>query len=217
MTDFIQELQADDEEKYGPLANTLAELATIIRDADRHAEKEGDSSSTDELCIKARLSAIKLRPRLEMAIGVSAAKDFYNELSYTIKFYEGDDEAGGHVFISWCGSEGKAEKIAQKLDQWHHNILLLTNSDGKARDTAKKHEKPKLQAEKLSAKAKALATLVEHPDWSNTKIAEAAGISRTTLYDYPEFKAARKMQKQNKEKIPRGRKDQEGNVEAIDE
>lgn len=77
-------------------------------------------------------------------------------------------------------------------------------------------EKAKSQPEKSSAKAKVLAVLIEHPDWSNTKIAEEAGINRTTLYDYPEFKAARKMQKQNKEKIPRGSKDQVGNVEAVD-
>ena len=80
----------------------------------------------------------------------------------------------------------------------------------------KKGEKAKSAPEKLSAKARVLAILVEHQDWSDTKIAEAAGISRTTLYDYPEFKTARKVQKQNKGKIPRGRKDQEGNIEAFD-
>ena len=77
--------------------------------------------------------------------------------------------------------------------------------------------KAKPQPQKLSAKARALAVLVDHQDWSDTKIAEAAGISRTTLYDYPDFKTARKVQKQNKGKIPRGSKDKDGNVEAIDE
>jgi hypothetical protein len=83
--------------------------------------------------------------------------------------------------------------------------------------TKQNGKKGKSQPEKPSAKAQVLATLIEHPDWSNTKIAETAGISRTTLYDYPEFKAARKTQKQNKGKIPRGSKSQDGTIEAIDE
>jgi hypothetical protein len=81
----------------------------------------------------------------------------------------------------------------------------------------KKAGKAKSQPEKLSAKAKAIAVWTEHPDWTDTKIAKEAGISRTTLYDYPEFKNLRAMQKQDKNKIRRGNKNKDGNVEAIDE
>jgi hypothetical protein len=75
----------------------------------------------------------------------------------------------------------------------------------------------KSQPEILSPKAKAIAALIDHPEWPDTKIAEAAGINRTTLYNYPDFKYARKVQKQRKGEIPHGSKDQEGTIEATDE
>jgi hypothetical protein len=108
-----------------------------------------------------------------------------------------------------------AESVRNQLEVEIESVRLgLSDRRKSVQQTAKKG---KSQPQKLSAKARALAILVEHQDWSDTKIAKEAGINRTTLYNYPEFKAARKMQKQNKGKIPRGSKDREGNVEAIDE
>jgi transcriptional regulator of acetoin/glycerol metabolism len=106
------------------------------------------------------------------------------------------------------------ERIDDLIDDSNNLSELLDEERQKIPASGGKAKPP---PEKLSAKARVLAILVEHQGWSNTKIAKEAGINRTTLYNYPEFKTARKMQKQNKEKIPRGRKDQEGNVEAIDE
>lgn len=47
----------------------------------------------------------------------------------------------------------------------------------------------------MSGEAKVLAVLVDHPDWTDTKIAGAAGVHRTTLYTYDRFVKAREQLK----------------------
>jgi len=67
----------------------------------------------------------------------------------------------------------------------------------------------------MSKEALALALLVEHPEWSNTRIAKEIGVNRRSLYRWPRFRAARDTLKQGKGDLPRGRKDGEtGTVEA---
>ena len=69
--------------------------------------------------------------------------------------------------------------------------------------------------DKPTGEALALAMLVEHPDWPDTKIAKAVGVNRTTLYDWPNFKKAKEALKQGKKEFPKGSKNGEtGNVEA---
>jgi len=71
------------------------------------------------------------------------------------------------------------------------------------------------QAAGLSKEAKALAALVDHPDWTDTKIAEAAGCARTELYRMPKYKAAKAAMKSGRQDAPSGVKDaQTGDVEA---
>jgi len=52
-------------------------------------------------------------------------------------------------------------------------------------------------ASALSGEARALAALTDHADWTDTKIAEAAGVNRTTLYTYPRFVQARALLRAN--------------------
>nr|MBC8273541.1 helix-turn-helix domain-containing protein [Chloroflexota bacterium] len=67
----------------------------------------------------------------------------------------------------------------------------------------------------ITGEALALAMLVEHPGWSDTRIAKAVGVNRTTLYDWPNFKKAKEALKQGKKKFPRGSKNAEtGDIEA---
>ncbi len=61
----------------------------------------------------------------------------------------------------------------------------------------------------------ALAMLVTHPDMTDTQIAEAVGVNRTTPYTWPEYKAAR--QAMASDPPPRGAKSKDGVIEAIDE
>ena len=73
------------------------------------------------------------------------------------------------------------------------------------------------ESETLSGEAKAIALLVQYPEWTDTKIAETVPCSRTTLYTWPRFMAARKAKKQNS-RPPSGRKDREsGRIEAVDD
>jgi hypothetical protein len=82
-----------------------------------------------------------------------------------------------------------------------------TSSGNKAGETQR--------ADGLTGEALALAMLVEHPDWSDTKIAKAVGVNRTTLYDWPNFKKAKEALKQGKKELPRGSKNGEtGDMEA---
>lgn len=67
----------------------------------------------------------------------------------------------------------------------------------------------------LTGEAKALAMLVEHSDWTDTKIAKAVGVSRTTLYNWSSFKKAKEALKQGRNKFPSGSKNGEsGDIEA---
>ena len=70
-------------------------------------------------------------------------------------------------------------------------------------------------ADTRSGGAKALALLVQHGDWDDTKIAKHVPCARTTLYDWPQYVAAREVQKKNKKRFPQGSKDGETkNIEA---
>jgi hypothetical protein len=55
---------------------------------------------------------------------------------------------------------------------------------------ARKSERP---GERISKEAMALAALADHPDWSDERIAEMAGCSRSSLYRMPRYMMARQM------------------------
>lgn len=67
-----------------------------------------------------------------------------------------------------------------------------------------------------SKEAKALAALVEHPEWTKTRIAEYVGCNRQSLYGMKKFKAAWDTLKQGKREIPKGQK-YNGDIEAFDD
>lgn len=69
----------------------------------------------------------------------------------------------------------------------------------------------------LDGEARVLAILVQHPEWSDTMIAKEARLSRTTLYRYPRYKAARAMGRHaGKAALPKGYKTKDGELEAYD-
>jgi hypothetical protein len=61
---------------------------------------------------------------------------------------------------------------------------------------------------------RALALLVKHPGWSQVEMAEAVGVSRTTLYRFKKYQAAREVLQTGRAEIPCGSKDADGNLEA---
>ncbi|HEY8665643.1 MAG TPA: hypothetical protein VIL86_03215, partial [Tepidisphaeraceae bacterium] len=69
---------------------------------------------------------------------------------------------------------------------------------------------------KLSKEGKALAALVDHPDWTNSQIATAAGCHVKTLNNFKKFNSAKKAMKAGKDNLPTGRKNRDGGIEAWD-
>jgi hypothetical protein len=58
----------------------------------------------------------------------------------------------------------------------------------------------------VSKTSLALAVLVEHPDWSVTRIAKEVGCDRVTLWRSEAFRKARSVLRQGKSETPRGTK-----------
>jgi hypothetical protein len=70
---------------------------------------------------------------------------------------------------------------------------------------------------KIGAEARALAILVKHPEWNDTRIAKEAKVNRTQLYRYPRYQAARASVKDaGKADLPKGHKTQDGDLEAYE-
>lgn len=61
--------------------------------------------------------------------------------------------------------------------------------------------------------AQAIALLTQHPDWTDTKIAETVGVHRTTIYTWGPYGQLRELLKA---KIPRGSRRADGQIEAAD-
>jgi len=70
----------------------------------------------------------------------------------------------------------------------------------------------------MSKKAKALAALADHPDWTDEQIAQAAGCHVKSLYRWKEFVRARELLREGRGDVMRGLKDgKTGDVEAWDD
>ncbi|MGE0481621.1 MAG: hypothetical protein AB7Q17_14230 [Phycisphaerae bacterium] len=64
--------------------------------------------------------------------------------------------------------------------------------------------------------AAALVLLVDHPDWTDARIARAAGVSRRTLYKWPKYIAARGAIEAGRHDLPSGSKIN-GQIDAYDD
>lgn len=63
--------------------------------------------------------------------------------------------------------------------------------------------KPTDPGDCLTSEEKALAALVAHPGWTDTRIASYVGCSRTSLYRWPRYIAAREALESGRQQIPR--------------
>jgi len=125
---------------------------------------------------------------------------------------------------SWGANEQKTIQFALKspkaedLKEVIHELNRVESKlkVGAKHKAAEPEQKDKPQKKDgLTGEALALAMLVEHPDWPDKKIAEAVGVNRTTLYNWPNFKKAKEALKQGKKKFPKGSKNGEtGDMEA---
>jgi len=72
-------------------------------------------------------------------------------------------------------------------------------------------------APRPSREAMALGLLADHPEWTDTKIAKAAGVARTTLYSWPRYKMARDALQQRSNDRRRGRRPRQVSPDTSDD
>jgi hypothetical protein len=82
------------------------------------------------------------------------------------------------------------------------SIALNSTDDGPVSCDAMKES----DGDGLRGRDKAMALLARHPEWSDLRIAHEAGVSRTSLYRWPEFVKAKEILAEGKSSRPRGRK-----------
>ncbi len=116
-------------------------------------------------------------------------------------------------------TEGEFESLRawRKIMTSYQHVLNGCNAVSKMLSDIlqKKKDEQTKEEDSPTGEALALAMLVEHSDWSDTNIAKAVGVNRTTLYDWPNFKKAKEALKQGKKKYPRGSKNgKTGDMEA---
>lgn len=76
---------------------------------------------------------------------------------------------------------------------------------------------PQATESQMSGEARALAILTDHPDWTDKRIAEEAGVHVKTLHRYARFRTARRMVRDSgRADLPRGFKTEDGDIEAYE-
>jgi hypothetical protein len=135
---------------------------------------------------------------------------------------------GGTLVVTEESPYGRVRAWEQTLDEalqfltdccldpyepWPQRVQQLIEQRSAARsppDAGAKHKQP-------SKKARAIALLSEHPDWSNKKIAAQVPCNAKVLSQDPKFRAARRaVKKLGKAELPRGSKGDEGTMEAYE-
>jgi len=97
-------------------------------------------------------------------------------------------------------------KLEETMDYLSAQETLLSSLDLSALSSGNKsyHDSNEADSktENLSPEARAVAVLLEHPEWIDEKIAEAAGVNRTSLYRMPNFMSAKGAIKESKRGFP---------------
>ncbi len=110
------------------------------------------------------------------------------------------------------------QRVIDYLRAWQQKCAPAAQTDQEAGTSEDAAEERGVEAKpELTKEARALATLVEHPEWSDIKIAKEAGCHVRSLYRWKAFTGARVAQKEVKADIPKGSKSSDGTIEAWDE
>jgi hypothetical protein len=176
---------------YPNVLNALIRLGEIIRTLEKKLDKQ-DDKNIRRRCDHIKDSAAKLQDIVSDSIDKP---------------------------VSWIKVTGRLESFIAELNDLSELLAETSQSqpEGDEKDRQSKGGK-ELDTQKgndLTGEALALAMLVKHPDWPDTKIAKTIGVNRTTLYDWPIFKKAKEALKQGKKEFPKGSKNGEtGSMEA---
>ena len=130
------------EKEFGPLVNTLAELANLVREVARCAEPNLDpnkyyiaycasgkdpgtdkpsvlSPNTYQLVLRAHISARYLGLKIEMVAGKKHATEFYDYFRSVLAFMPNREGPG------WAWLSAESKNSAQELEHFHRIFLLL--------------------------------------------------------------------------------------------
>lgn len=156
------------EQKYGPLARTLTQLAGLLREGNRGARAEpvppkthrfvlqtepekgwpaSLSNKTFKPVIRAIISARMLRPIIESVVGTDQGGGFHKELCRCLGFkevYYASADRVTKATLKW--PHGKIESMARRLDEWNRRLVLLTKPTA-ARDGDEAGDMKKQQEE----------------------------------------------------------------------
>ncbi len=69
----------------------------------------------------------------------------------------------------------------------------------------------------LGKEARALALLMDHPEWTDAEIARNVPCNRTSIYRFGKYMEARELLEKGRMEKPRGSKSKDGDVEAWDD
>lgn len=112
------------------------------------------------------------------------------QVDYSLRYY--DAEAMRHIKL-WA-ELSSPEQPPDSID--------VPSSGAELKDATTINKQP------LSATARALGALTDHPEWTDQRIADAAGINRTTLYKLPMYAMARDhLRERGRADYPQQKKD----------
>ena len=178
-----------------PVCNTPAELLVWLdRQADRHLSvlrpdrckvvADGANTGTADVTYRVSPEAILEHQRI-CASDILYAHDWLDANPIP-----GIPERPVGLESEADGSEAMTERIVAEYSKLRRALAAVGPAEG-ATETS------------LGAEEKAIAALVAHPEWSDTKIAEHAGCHRTSLYRWPLYVAAREAQQSSRQERPR--------------
>lgn len=121
-----------------------------------------------------------------------------------------DKKPAGDSKIVWAG----LLEMMEEANRVSKALPFHIDEDDRNLRAAAKGKTAATDKMSLSKEARAIAALMDHPEWTDKRIAEAAGCSRQSLYEMPHFVMAKEILKKGKKGVPKGTKDRHGNVEA---
>jgi len=125
-------------------------------------------------------------------------------------------QAGLRSRLAAFGAEWPGEALGVEynrvatLMEWEYRQYQRAYESDSQRATG-----PSEAAQNLSGEERVMGVLALHPDWTDKRIAEEAGVHVKTLHRYERFKTARRILKDSgREGLPRGFKTEDGDIEA---
>lgn len=111
----------------------------------------------------------------------------------------------------------QVENLKEPVEEANKKELLeLVSKLAKSAVSSGEADLENKDSRKLTGRSTAIILLKEHPDWKDNRIAKEAGVNRSSLYRWPEYKLLRQLLLEERS-LPRGSKNKDGSIEAIAE